>query len=284
MLKKVFLITILVVLLTNLSFGQSSSKKIVYSIFLYGDDSIHIYTALTKYINEKLKTTYLADFEQNAKISAQMVGYKEASFGFLCSGPYTIYREQYNLVPIAAIKPAYGRFYGSYIFVPVTSPAKTLMDLKGKTFSITYLESFTGRLIVYGMIKNLKENPSTFFSKVIYSKTHDKSVYNVLEGAVDGGSSMSLVVDYLITKDPTLIKKIKIIHKSPSFAPPIFVASKYLSHSEKEDLKKVLLNMHNDPNGKALLHEMQIEKFYNPSESEYDSIKQFINNVREFIP
>jgi len=42
----------------------------------------------------------------------------------------------------------------------------------------------------------------------------------------------------------------------------------------KENIKKVLLAMHNDPEGKAILEEMGFEKLVVPKQSVYNSVRE----------
>lgn len=260
-------------------------KKILYQIFLHGEDSITLYSELTKYINQKSKSDYISIFEENSKKAVETIFNKETSMGFLCSGPYVIYRDTYYLEPLVTIKPLPERSYRSYRFTKKEKPYKNLKDLKGKSFSFPYLESFTGRLIPLNMIKDIKEDPHVFFSEIIYSKTHHQSIKNVLEGKSESGAAMSLVYEYLSDKHPEIKTKLKIIEKSKSFTPPLFVASKFTSKEEKAFLKKILLNMHNDPVGKEILRKMQIERFVEVNNPDlYNDVVNLINSVKEFIP
>lgn len=284
---RIILCAFLTLILISINFKPiyAYQKKILYQIFLHGEDSITIYSELTKYINQKSKSDYISIFEENSKKAVETIFNKETSMGFLCSGPYVIYRDAYYLEPLVTIKPLPERSYRSYIFTKKEKPYKNLKDLKGKSFSFPYLESFTGRLIPLNMIKDIKEDPHMFFSEIIYSKTHHQSIKNVLEGKSESGAAMSLVYEYLSDKHPEIKTKLKIIEKSKSFTPPLFVASKFTSQEEKAFLKKLLLNMHNDPVGKEILRKMQIERFVEVNNPDlYNDVENLINSVKEFIP
>lgn len=272
-------------IMISLQQAYGAQKKILYQIFLHGEDSITIYSELTKYISQKTKSDYISIFEENSKKAVENIFNKETSMGFLCSGPYVIYRDTYYLEPLLIIKLLPDRSYRSYIFAKKEKPYKNLYDLKGKSFSFTYLESFTGRLVPISMIKNIKEDPNKFFSEIIYSKSHHQSIRNVLEEKSESGAAMSFVYEYLSNKYPEIKTKLKVIEKSKSFAPPLFVTSKFTSQEEKRALKKVLLNMHNDPAGKEILKKMEIEKFIEVNDiSIYNDVKNLIDSVKDFIP
>ncbi len=275
---------VILFLLVNNSVIYCEENKILYQIFLYGNDSVKLYAQLTKYINDKLKTSYIPVYEENALKSAQMLYSKEVDFALLCSGPYTLYREDYNFVPLVAIKPSFNRKYKSYIFTKIKSPYKSLLDLKGKSFSMAYLESFTGRLLPLSMVKEKKYDPLKFFSNLVYAKSHHNSIYNVLNDKAEAGAVMSLVYEYLASKDPKIKKHLKIIEESRHFAPPLFVSNKYVPEKEKEAFKKVLLNMHRDTVGIKLLKKLQIDKFYEVSEKDYEDVVKYMESIKDLLP
>jgi phosphonate transport system substrate-binding protein len=193
-------------------------------------------------------------------------------------------KERYGIEAIAAIKPSYNTPYRSYIIVPATSAAKSLRDLKGKTFAFVDLRSYTGRLVPLYMIKEMGEDPLKFFSDVIFSKSHENSLILVSEGKVDGAGVISLLVEHALREDPQLKKKIKIIDKSEPAGFPVFATVRYTSNGQRERIKNVLLNMHKDPKGKAILRKLEIDYLYEPKDSEYDLIRKHYRTVKEFVP
>lgn len=283
--KTIFKILTLLIFVLITQYASGAQKAITYQIFLHGEDSVVFYSELTRYINKKTKSNYISIFEENPKKAVEKILKKETSIGFLCSGPYVVYRNTYYLEPLVTIKPLPERSYRSYIFVRKEKPYKNLKDLKGKSFSYAYLESFTGRLIPIGMIKELKEDPSKFFSEIIYSKNHQQSIFNVIEGKSEGGAAMSFIYEYLAEKNPHIKNKLKVIEKSKSYATPLFVTGKYTSQEEKRLLKNILLNMHKDPYGKEILHKLKIEKFIEITNTKnYDEVEDFINGIKEYLP
>jgi len=47
-----------------------------------------------------------------------------------------------------------------------------------------------------------------------------------------------------------------------------------LEPAQKEKLKRILLNAHSDPEGKAILEKMMIERFETIDDKAYDSIRE----------
>lgn len=281
--RKSFIFSILLTFfLINNSFGEAD--KAVYSIFLTSDHSVSAYAELTKYINKKLnlnlKNEMITDYHQAGTIIFK----KEALFGFLCSGPYTALRDKYNFEILAAIKPTGNREYRSYIIVPKNSTAKNLSELKNKSFAFVDLLSYTGRITTIYEILKLNENPLTFFSQITYSRTHNNSIELVANKKVDGASVMSLIFDNLAKRKPEILANVSIISKTPKAGYPVFVTSKYNDRKLIEDLKKVFLNMHKDPEGKKILNALEIDYLFYPDLSDYNIIEEHIKATQKYIP
>lgn len=282
MIKKFFCSLILTLFLIKPVFSEGD--KVIYSLFLTPDDGVSVYLELTKYINKKLglnlKSEMITDYHQ----AGYMIFKKEALFGFLCSGPYTALRDKYNFEILAAIKPSQNREYRSYLIVPKDSKAKSLVDLKTKSFAYVDLLSYTGRVTtIYDLLK-LKEDPLNFFSKTIYSKTHINSIDLVAQKKVDGASVMSIIFENVVKKKPEILSMVKVIDKSQRGGFPVFVTSKYNDAKIKEDIKQVLLNMHKDPEGKKILNALEIDYLFIPDLSDYKIIEKQLKDTKDYIP
>lgn len=280
--KRLILTLLLAILLPSPL--PAEEKKILFSLYPQGNKSIPAFVELTDYLNTKLKSDYKPIMEPNYTIATRMLAYKEVDIAFLCSGPFVIARERYGIEPIVAIKPSYGMEYRSYIIVPTDSKANSLEDLKGKKFAYVDLQSYTGRLLPLYMIKKMGENPATFFSEVVYTKSHEASLSAVAERKVDGAGVISLLLEHELRTNPELKKKIKIIDKSKKTGFPVFATVKYSSNGDRERFKNALLNMHKDPKGKEILKKLEIDRFFEPKDSEYELIRQQYKEVKEFVP
>lgn len=198
----------------------------------------------------------------------------ELDAGFVCSGPYVDGKQEFGLELLAAPR-AYGKtVYYAYIIVPATSPAKALDDLKGKTFTFTDPLSNTGKLVPEYILSKRGTSSEAYFTRTVFSGSHDKSITAVAEGLIDGASVDSLIWDYTAKTKPLLTAKTRIIMKSEPYAIPPFVVRPGLEPAQKEKLKRILLNAHSDPEGKAILEKMMIERFETIDDKAYDSIRE----------
>jgi phosphonate transport system substrate-binding protein len=96
----------------------------------------------------------------------------------------------------------------------------------------------------------------------------------VSRGLVDGASVDSLIWDYYQAKEPSFTAQTKVIKKSTFYGIPPLVASRHLPSEDRDRLRQVLLNMHQDPEGRQILGKLLIDRFVPLQEEWYASIRQ----------
>jgi len=122
-------------------------------------------------------------------------------------------------------------------------------------------------------LSQMAERPETFFSKTIYTYSHDNSILAVAKSLVDGAAVDSLIWEYYHRKNPVFTSKTRIIHKSEPYGIPPIVASGFLASDLKNRVRQVLFSMHRDPRGQKILNELMIDRFTPTRDAWYDSIR-----------
>jgi len=202
-----------------------------------------------------------------------MIESRDVDGAIVCSGPYVDGHGKFGLEILAVPKAYGGTVYYSYIIVPRDSPAKGLDDLKGKSFAFSDPLSNSGKLVPEYLLARRGESSKTFFSKTVYSGSHDKSILAVADKLVDGAAVDSLIWEYLNRIKPELTGKTRILLKSDPYPIPPFVVHPALDAELKEKLRTILLTAHTKPQGKELLDKMMTERFVPIDDSAYDSIR-----------
>ena len=82
--------------------------------------------------------------------------------------------------------------YRGIIISQKASNLKTLEELKGKTWAFTDPQSTSGTLVPLVMFSKKEIDPDKYFSKVIYSGSHEASILSVKAGKVDAASTNDL--------------------------------------------------------------------------------------------
>ncbi len=231
------------------------------------------YRELLNYIGKKLgKKVQLVQRRTYAEFN-ELLGRGEIDMAFICSGPYALGKDKYGFEMLATPEINGNHSYQAYLIVNERSPFKTLEDLRGKTFAFTDPDSNTGHLVPIHWIKAIHENPETFFSSTIYTYSHDNAIKAVARGLVDAASVDSLIWEFYNRRNRKITEATRIIKKSDLYGIPPLVTSKNLSGAVKERIRKILFSMHQDRDGKRILGHLMIDRFVQPMDNWYDSIK-----------
>ena len=120
-----------------------------------------------------------------------------------------------NAIPIAQ-RAEDEKFISRYI-VPANSSARTLQDLKGKTFAFGSPASTSGHLMPRFFLLKEGIDPDKDFSRIAFSGAHDATVAFVASGRAEGGVLNALVYDRLIEKGDANAKAVKVIATTPPY-------------------------------------------------------------------
>jgi phosphonate transport system substrate-binding protein len=120
-----------------------------------------------------------------------------------------------NATPIAQ-RAEDEKFISRYI-VPANSPARTLQDLKGKTFAFGSPSSTSGHLMPRFFLLKEGINPDKDFSRIAFSGAHDATVAFVASGRAEAGVLNASVYDKLIEKGDANAKAVRVIATTPPY-------------------------------------------------------------------
>lgn len=274
MLRKITLTSIIFILIAiNVYAGET--LKIGVAAMISPKETVKYYKELVDYIGKKIDIPVEMVQRESYDEMDTLLERGEVKVAFICSGPYVRDREKFG-VELLVAPQSYGKpFYHAYIIVHKDSPLNSIDDLKGKSFAFTDPKSNTGKLVpTYMVAKKFNTTPEKFFSNIIYTKSHDKSIEAVAKKVVDGASVDSLIYDYIAKKNPVYTSLTKIIEKSPPYGIPPVVITRAFDPNLREKIKGAFLNMHNDPMGKRILEGIMVDKFIIPKDSDYDSVRE----------
>jgi phosphonate transport system substrate-binding protein len=203
---------------------------------------------------------------------------------FICSGPFAHGRDKYGFEAVATPVVRGEPFYHSYLIVHRTSEARNLKDLRGGTFAFTDPHSNTGALVPSSWLQAMGERPETFFTRVIFTYSHDNSIMAVSRGLVDGATVDSHIWEYYDALDPEHTSKTRIIHRSEPFGSPPVVVSRDLPPALRASIQDTLLTMHEDPVGRNILDGLLIDRFVVPEPEWYEPIGIMAKGLHHDLP
>lgn len=160
-------------------------------------------------------------------------------------------------------------YYG-VIITKRGSGLKSLKDIKGKTYAFNDPNSTSGYLVpMTYFLKEAKIVPEKYFSRVVFSGSHEASILSVKMGKVDAASTNDLDLAREVEAGKTSNQDFNIIWKSNIIPGSPLVARGSLPYSFVLKLQKTLLAF-DDPKG---LKKLQLKGFVKTEDSDYDSIR-----------
>jgi len=198
---------------------------------------------------------------------------------FVCSLAYVLGNDEFGMELLVVPEVAGATSYHSYIIVPTNSEIETIVDLRGKTFAFTDPLSNSGRLSPMYILSQLGITPEDFFESYIFTYSHDNSIRAVAGGLVESAAVDSLVYDYIISKEPEIGVKTRIINISPPYGIPPVVTHPALDPEIKSRLRSLLLNLHQDEDGKAILDSLKIDRFVLGDDTSYNLIRTMYDEL-----
>jgi phosphonate transport system substrate-binding protein len=208
-----------------------------------------------------------------------VVRYRRCDVAVVCTYPFIRGEHEFGMQALVVPRVRGTTTYQSFIIVPQSSTAKSLFDLRGKRFASADIMSTTGWLFPAMTLLSAGQNPSHFFGEQVLTGSHDKAVQAVIDDFVDGAAVHGIVLDLMADEDPSILKKIKILDKSPPFGIPPIVAHPGLDPKLKQAIVSVLLTMNKDPDGQKILEKLQIEQYVIPEKGLFDDLRRAIGRL-----
>ena len=200
----------------------------------------------------------------------------EIDLAFICTGPFAASREKFGFEALATPQVRGQPYYQSYLIVHKDSPHQKFDDLRGRVFAFTDPDSNTGAMVPRFWLAQIGETPESFFSKTIFTYSHDNSILAVAKGLVDAAAVDGHQWEYFERFSPAYTSKTRVIRKSQPFGSPPLVASGRLRDEVRLKIQELMLAMHTDPEGKRILDSLLIDRFVLPREEWYESARALI--------
>lgn len=205
----------------------------------------------------------------------------EITVALVCTNPYLQGQDDFGM-ELLAVPEIHGELvYYSLLIVGRNTESASLSDLRGASFAFSDPLSNTGRLVPAYQLALLGTNADAFFSQTIFTYSHDSSVRAVADGVVTAASVDSLVYDYLASTEPDLVARVRVIDRWGPFGINPVAVNPRLDEQTKAELRRVFLGMDTEPEGRAILANLDIDRFVVADDSMYDSVREMRAYLRE---
>lgn len=163
--------------------------------------------------------------------------------------------------------------YRGYIFVRKDSKIGAIGQMKGKR--IAFVEKATTAGYVYPMAffkEHGINNIGTYFREHYFAGSHDAAIDAVLEGKADVGCAKHSMFDRVSRKNPRVARDLVVLAESPDVPSNGLCVKNNLDASVKAQLKKVLIGMDKDRQGKEVLKKFEAIKFIPTAKEDYGPV------------
>ncbi|MBI5845402.1 MAG: phosphate/phosphite/phosphonate ABC transporter substrate-binding protein [Deltaproteobacteria bacterium] len=259
--------------------AQGKVLRVAIGAMISPQETINYYDDMMAYLGKRAGTGISVIQRKTYQEINELFSAGQADMAFICTGPYVLGRKKYGFEALATPVIRGQPLYQSYLIVGKNSLFLSLSDLKGKSFAMTDPDSLTGALAPRFWLAKVGLKPENFFGKLIYTYSHDNSIFAVARGLVDAAAVDGHKWEYFERTKPRFTRLTRILMKSEPFGSPPAVVSSSLSPEIKEKIRLGLLTMHENPEGREILAKLMIDRFVEPDEKWYEPVSSMYKSV-----
>lgn len=244
-------------------------------------DAVKYYQDIIDYIGKRIRRPVQMIHRRTYKEMDILLEKGEVKIAFICSLPYVRNRQKFGVELLVAPSVNGRSTYHSYIIVHKDSPIQSVAELKGKSFAFTDPRSNSGRLYPAYLLKTIGYTAESFFSRSVYSYSHNKSVEMVAKRLVDAAAVESIVYEHMLKKGSPYAGQTRVIKRSPPYGMPPVVVTRDIDPRLKAALKDAFLSMRRDDEARHILDAMMIDGFVEVEDENYDTIRAIDKMIAE---
>ncbi len=242
---------------------------------------VYIYKDITDYLQKRtgVHLQFVEGFSYTTVNHLLLDG--SLDLAFVCGLPYVMAREARDppaVQPLAGPVMKGARYenkpqYFSDVIVRADSPFHSFEDLRGHVYVYNEETSNSGyNMPRYYMAKHGYTHG--FFKRVLRSGSHENSVRMVANGEADASSVDSMVLDYMIAKDPEYARKVRVIlSNGPAPVVPL-VSTRSVDDETFHRLQDAIVQMDQTEEGRKILDDALLVRFAKVTDADYDKVRE----------
>jgi len=199
------------------------------------------YSPLFKYISSKIGVPYEFIIAENYK--DLLLQFEEKHIDIAYFGGFTFLRANNNYHAIPLVMRDIDVHFTSYFIAKNHLAPKKILDFKGKSLSFGSKLSTSGHLMPRYFLNQKNIDADTFFSKVEYSGSHDRTAYNVRDGIVDIGVANSKIIDEMFVDKRLDASEITIVWETPPYPDYVWAIQSNYSKSVRATIRDAFLSL-----------------------------------------
>lgn len=202
--------------------------------------------------------------------------------GFFGSLVYGITRARIGIIPLVRpVLPGGRSTYTGILFVRKGTGINKPADMKGKTIALADPATTAGYLSQKEYFSEHGINMEKDLT-ILWTGSHEGAVRAVMSHQAEIGGAKDTVVSKFRKENRTFDATIEIINENPKKGVPdnTLAVRKGLDPEKRERLKKVLLNMNSDPEGRKALTRFGAVKFIPTSDSDFKPLYDLVKHLK----
>ena len=167
-----------------------------------------------------------------------------------------------------------GPGYKGALITRKDSGLASIEDLKGKVLGLTDPASTSGNLVPrVAFTKVIGRDLEDYFSKVVYTGSHDLSTMAVYEGKVDAAFVATHRFDNVVDRDLVKLEDFNVLWSSPAIPQDPFTYRNTLCDDLKVSIRDTFLSLQDVPDAKLFLDNVKSNRFVKMTNADYDIIR-----------
>lgn len=241
---------------------------------------VHRYEPLADYLSRQLNVNVSLSVMPSYDRVLSSFAAKELDGAFLGSMIYILAHARLGVEAVARPVNLDGTstYYG-VMFVRKDSNIRSILEMKGKRLALVDRNTMAGYLLPLAYFKKKGVDYATYLKEFYFAGTHEDVIYDVLDRKADIGAAKSSVLMRLSAEDARVKNDLFILARTPLVPENCFAVRRDLDGTLKEQLKSVLLNMHEDQEGAGILQEFKARRFIETKDSDFSSVYFFAREL-----
>ncbi len=253
-------------------FAADKAYPFVVSGVVSNSGSDHLIRDFADYLGRRsgypLKPVFVDSYE---KLSSTLKNH-EGSLGWTCGVPFVEdnyhYGQKIISVPLFQGRP----LYDSVVISTAQNKGKSLMDFRDGVLAYSDPRSNSGYVAPAYHLMQRKQEISQYFRLLLHTGNHENSIEAILNGLADVAAVDEYIwVNYRKTNPADAEALVELERFGPFPFTPI-VANPSVADKNIARMRKVLAQMHQDPEGQALLKRFVLDGFVTKDSNFYQPL------------
>lgn len=234
-----------------------------------------------------LETRYVQELPWQQR--EQWLDEGRVQLGWVCGLPYvwkTDDEAQRAPLDLLVAPVMAGRRYGerpvyfSDLVVRQDSRFERFEALRGASWAFNEPRSHSGYLLTRYQLA-LRGLNGDYFGRVVGAGSHERALQMIVAREIDAAAIDSTVLELVLEQQPELRKHIRILESwGPSPIPP-WLVHRRTAPALREALQKLLLQLHEDNEGRTVLRLGHMARFVTVRDEDYDPIRHMARRAQD---